>query len=463
MTIQSPDVNPSAQVAAVQIPSQPPVFKSAVSLYEFSPATAVYPTTEDEIVQIVQAAACQHLSVRAIGSLHSAAPIPATEGVCLVLNRYNRVVSVAGSLVTVQAGMKLWELNQILTQHNLALPILGTIVQQTVAGAISTGTHGGSLHHQSLSGYVQSLRLVRSDGRVIEVDRAHDLFPAIGLSMGLLGIISTVTFACVPAFCLRSEVLTLPMNCLLDRFDQIQRSNRYVDMRYSPITDTMHLVLMNPTETRIENGGWQPTVKSKRAWKRTDQINKLAQRVFHTHRFNWLQRWCIQSYDRTIYASPYGRSDFVLTHFDATSDDLIANGDEDLDPVSDMELAVPYAAAQAALACLRTHFHQTHRYPCMHVHIRCSAADEFWLSPAYQQAICWLEFWEYPRTGQFFREMVELLKPFGFRGHWGKQIPVEPDYLKSQYDKWHDFLGLQQSWDPDRQLSNPYLDKYFNR
>jgi FAD/FMN-containing dehydrogenase len=128
------------------------VLKSAVSLYSFAPAAVVHPTTENEIVQVVQAAAQQDLKVRAIGSLHSLAPIPATEGVCIVLDQYKSLVTIEGCLVTVQAGMKLWELNEVLAQHHLALPVLGTIVQQTVAGAISTGTHGGD---RSLSGYLQ--------------------------------------------------------------------------------------------------------------------------------------------------------------------------------------------------------------------------------------------------------------------------------------------------------------------
>jgi L-gulonolactone oxidase len=359
--------------------------------------------------------------------------------------------------------MKLWKLNQVLAEQGLALPILGTIVQQTVAGAISTGTHGGSLHHPSLSGYVQALRLVQADGSVLDCDRSQNIFNAVVISMGLLGIVSTVTFQCVPAFSLRSEVCPLPMEIFLQEFDQIQQSNQYVDMRYSPITDAVQMVLINPAaEPILENGGWQPTVKSKQEWKRTEWINKFAQRLFNTHKFNWLQRWGFEQYDKTVYASPYGSSDFVLTHFDATSDDLIGNGDlEDLDPVADMEIAIPYVQAQAALACLRDHFHKTNRYPSMHIHIRCAAADTLWLSPANGQAICWLEFWEYPCTGKFFQEMVELLKPFHFCAHWGKQIPVEPSYLKQQFDRWTDFLELRQAWDPDRRFSNTCLDHYF--
>lgn len=464
----------SPQMVKGDKPSGRPILTSAMSLYSFSPTAVVHPTTEEEIVQGVQLAAQHHLKVRAIGSLHSLAPIPATDGVCFVLDQYNQLISIEGQLVTVQAGMKLWELNQVLAQHGLALPILGTIALQTVAGAISTGTHGGSLHHPCLSGYVQALRLIRADGSVLVLDRTHDHFNAAVISMGMLGIVSTITLQCVPAFSLQTEVCSLPMETFLETFDAIQQQNHYVDMRYSPITDTVQLALINPSaESILESGGWHAKIKNHQDWKRTDFINKLGVRLFNTHKLNWLQRWCVRLYEQTVYSSPYGRSDFVLTYFDSGSIDCVLNclgtpsdslshkQKNNLDPVADMELAIPYTQAQAALSCLRAYFHKTRRYPSMHIHMRCTAVDDFWLSPAYGQTICWLEFWEYPRTGKFFQEMVELLKPFQCRGHWGKQIPIESAYLKQQYGRWADFLALRQAWDPDRRFANPCLDAYF--
>ena len=439
------------------------IVNSAVSLYSFSPRTVAHPNTEAEIVQVIQTAARQNLKVRTIGSLHSAAPIPATDGVCIVLDRYKNLVNIEGCLVTVQAGMKIWELNEILAAHNLALPTMGTIAEQTVSGAISTGTHGGSLEHKSLSGYVQALRLIRADGSILQLDCSQDIFKAAAISIGLLGIVSTVTFQCVPAFSLQSQVISLPMDTFLQQFDEINQNNKYVDIRYSPIADKVQIVLINPTEEPIkENGGWHPVEMTQIKRKITDSINKFAQRLFEKYRLNWLQRLCLEQYDRTIYSATFGRSDFVLTHFDATSTDITTNEElTDFEPVGDMEIAVSYDEARAALSCIRDRFHKIQKYPTMHIHIRCTAADDFWLSPAYKQAICWLEFWEYPHTGEFFDRMIELLKPFNIRCHWGKQIFVEQKYLKQQYEKWHDFILLREAWDSNGMFSNPCLDSYF--
>ena len=442
-----------------------PLIKSAVGLYDFSPQAIAQPKTEQDLIQIVQYAKQHNRRVKAIGARHSAVPLPATEGICVSLERYKKVLHVDGLLVTVQSGIRLCELNDFLAQHHLALPILGTIAQQTVSGAVSTGTHGGSLHHTSLSGYVEAMRIVRADGTVAQVCKGDELFDGVAIALGSLGLISTITFRCVPAFSLGTNVITLPMTSFLAQFDSLNRQNKYVDIRYSPITDSAHLALINPTtEPLYENGGWKPpntSFLSQRLADSTDWINKLAQRLFLTHKFNWLQRWGIERYDRSIYAEAYGRSDFVLTHFDATSTDLLANeARSDLDPVADMEVAVSYSSAVEAIATLRHHFQSTQRFPSMHIHLRTQAAETAWLSPTRGEAICWIEFWEYPCTGKFFAEMMALLQPFDPIGHWGKQLPKLPgSELKHQYAHWNDFIQLRQQWDPNGLFLNDYLNQ----
>lgn len=436
---------------------------SAVSLYQFTPQAILHPTTEADLVQAVQLAAKKGLNIRAIGSLHSAVPIPATDGICIVLDRYQKLLKVEGTQVTVQAGIQLCQLSAVLAKQGLALPTLGTIDQQTIAGAISTGTHGGSLHRPSLSGYVCAVSLIKSDGTLVAVTRDQPEFQAVGLSLGLLGILSTVTIDCVPAFSLRAQTHAFSFKQLIENFERVHQDNDFVDIRYSPITNIAHAVLINrPDQLIRENGGWEPVRQSKMAWRVTEVVNKKAQRLFQQLPINGLQRWCLNRYEQSVYSAPYGRSDFVLTHFDATSDDLISNkAAVDLDPVADMELAVPYQQAIAALQTLKDHFHKTQRYPTMQIHIRCSAGENFWLSPTQGDPICWLEFWEYPCTGEFFKEMVTLLKPFGLRGHWGKQIPIESAYLQAQYPHWQSFCRLVEQWDADGRFSNSTLNQYF--
>ena len=435
-------------------PTKASTLYSKTLLHSFSPQGVVHPATESELIQTVLAAAHQGLTLRVIGSMHSYAPIYATKGICVVLDRYRRLIEVKGNLVTVEAGMKIYELNQLLAQHNLALPIVGAIAEQTVSGAISTGTHGGSLHHPSMSGSVECLRLIRADGKVLELANSEPNFFAVAVSMGLLGIISTVTFRCVPAFTLHAQSRGMSLSALIEQFDELHQSNQYLDIKYLPITDNAQVLVINPAP--ITSGAKVAAPFRKPPWERKikTSILKRMLSLFQYSQFNWLQYLLHLNHQDNIY-SPYqtDRSDLVLTNLDRTYYDPI--------PFHNMEVAIAYQQAPAALRLLQAHFRQTRRYPSIFIRIRCSAADNFWLSPAYQRATCWLDLCEYPYTGNFFREIAQLLKPFDIRCHWGKEIQLEPDYLRQRYEKWDQFLRLRQAWDSQPIFANERLDYFF--
>lgn len=444
-----------------------PTIRSAVGLYKFSPARVALPETEAQIVRAIHQAAKSKQRIRAIGALHSAVPLPATVGICLSLERYQKVLQITDNLVTVQSGIRLKTLNNFLAAHNLALPTLGTIAQQSISGAVSTGTHGGSLHQTSLSGCVHSFRLVLANGEILELTKGEDLFDAVAIALGALGILSTLTLRCVPAFSLRARILSLPAPQLIEQFNNINEQNQFVDIRYSPITDRAHLALMNPTVSPTVVTDSKPDSKHSEQplspqrnlipASLTNFTHKTAQKLFNTHKFNWLQRWGIERYDKNIYREVTGRSDFVLTHFDTTSTELLAHEEfTNADPTADMEVAVRYALAAEALATLRHHFQQTQQFPSMHIHIRTQAGEPFWLSPTQGKAICWFEFWEYPRTGKFFEKMMNLLAPYEPRAHWGKQLFADPS---TQYPRWKDFINLRAQLDPTGMFLNRYLEQ----
>jgi D-arabinono-1,4-lactone oxidase len=122
--------------------------------------------------------------------------------------------------------MKLRDLNNVLAARGMALPVNGSNSEQTVSGAISTATHGGSIHHGALSDYVDAIRIVKADGTAVDIDRSHELFPGVVVSLGVLGIVSTVTFRCVPSFQLESRKTVKTGQELVDDFDGINRRSR---------------------------------------------------------------------------------------------------------------------------------------------------------------------------------------------------------------------------------------------
>src|SRR5215468_7928739 len=173
------------------------------------PARRYWPKAAGDIAEAVKDAAAAGLTVRALGSGHSFTPAAATAGAALDLSGWAGIVSAdAGSgIVTVRSGTTLRALNAALDTLGLAMPNLGDIDAQTIAGAISTGTHGTGARLGGLATQVAALELVLADGSVLSCSAGQrpDLFAAARVSLGALGVISTVTLRCVPAFTLVAD------------------------------------------------------------------------------------------------------------------------------------------------------------------------------------------------------------------------------------------------------------------
>ena len=431
----------------------------------FRPVAIAHPETEQDIAQIVSAAATDGVTARAIGSLHSLCPVPYTDGVCLVLDRYTQLVNVDGPLVTVQAGMTLRSLHQALAERNLAIPVSGSIVDQTVSGAISTATHGGSIHHGSLSDYVEAVRIVRSDGTVVDIDRTHEHFDGVVVSLGLLGVMSTVTFRCVPAFVLRSQSQVRTANDVLNNFDDINRRSLYVDMLYFPITDQFEILTIDRLEDEpaAALAGHYEAPAPHAGGLGGELVRRCAVALMKSAAWT-IQQVGLETVQRSItrrsvgssHHARAGRSDFVLAFGDRG-----INAPRSPLTIQDLEIAVPYDRAPAAISALRDMFRTTRKFPLLPVHIRCSPRSRLWLSPAYGREVCWIEFWQYPRSDRLLTDIHALMKPLQYRFHWGKESPADRDYIRGQYERWNDFERLRQEWDPRGTFLNSYLDGFF--
>ena len=187
----------------------------------------------------MQQAATDGLRVKAVGAGHSFTAIGATDGVLLHLDHLSSILShdAATGRVRVQAGISLHQLNPRLKALGLALPNLGDVDPQSVAGAISTGTHGTGGRLQGIAAAVVGVQLVLADGAVVEIDEQHPWFQAARVSLGALGIITEVTLQCVPAFLLhaREEPMALPE--VLSRIDEMVEDNDHFEFYWFPHTE----------------------------------------------------------------------------------------------------------------------------------------------------------------------------------------------------------------------------------
>ncbi|KAL6697580.1 D-arabinono-1,4-lactone oxidase domain-containing protein [Trichoderma pleuroticola] len=171
------------------------------------PELYIQPESLDDIVRTVNFARKLHKRITTVGCGHSPSDITWTSQWLVNLDKYNKILSVDDKtgVVVMQSGIRLYTLCEELERHGLAMPNLGSINQQSIAGAISTGTHGSSIRHGLMSEDVLALKITLVDGSTKSCSRDDDpeLFQAALLSLGSLGIISEITFRAVPAFSLK--------------------------------------------------------------------------------------------------------------------------------------------------------------------------------------------------------------------------------------------------------------------
>ena len=200
-----------------------------------------YGRQREAAIAAVVADAARQGQARAACMVNSFNPLACTSGLLLDLRRCAGVVRIdrEAAQVTVRPGTSLWQLAATLDQAGLALGNLGTLAGQTVAGALSTGTHGTGIRHRPFADQVTALRLVTADGSVLTLDRGSDpdTFRCARTALGALGIITEVTLACVASYSLRATTHAAPLDGLLDRFDEWSQSADHVAFSWQPWDD----------------------------------------------------------------------------------------------------------------------------------------------------------------------------------------------------------------------------------
>ncbi|WP_280949901.1 FAD-binding protein [Xylanimonas protaetiae] len=212
------------------------------------PAGLARPRDEAEVAGLVARAAGQDRHVRARGAGHSFSPVAVTDGLQLDLDELSGIEAVerrhdGTARVTVRAGTRLFHLHHLLAAYGLAMTNLGDVDRETLAGAVSTGTHGTGLAHRGLAAQVCGARLVTADGTVRDVGvddavgtPARELFELARLGLGTAGVLTAVTLEVVPAFWLRSREAPEALGAFLDDPDAFARSADHAALLWFPGT-----------------------------------------------------------------------------------------------------------------------------------------------------------------------------------------------------------------------------------
>ncbi len=216
-----------------------------------APAEVARPRGRDELAAAVVRAAEAGRKVSVAGSGHSFTEAAMTGGTMIHAEALSGVIDAdpAGGLVKVGGGTVLADLNEELARLGLAMENLGDIDRQTIAGAISTGTHGTGAALRNISAQVEGVELVLADGSVRELTAAEpDLLRAARVGIGALGAISAVTLRCVPAFTLHRVDSRHPREEVLDSFDERAAAHEHFELFTFPYADSALVLERNRTD-----------------------------------------------------------------------------------------------------------------------------------------------------------------------------------------------------------------------
>lgn len=406
-----------------------------------SPERIVWPTTTAQVQSIV----ARHSRVKAVGAGHSFTSIAATDGVLLRLDRMNRVIGRSGDRVRVQAGISLHDLNPRLLAMGLALPNLGDVDPQSVAGATSTGTHGTGARLHGIAAAVSALQIVTASGDVLEIDEHHPWFDAARVGLGALGIVTEIEFACVPAFLLHAREEPMPLGQVLEQLDDLVEGNDHFEFYFFPHTDRA-LVKRN---NRVPDDTARAPLSRFRHWLDDEFLsNTVYERVqrLTTRRPGLVERVNDVS-GRLLGAREY--TDWSHEVFVSPRDVRFRES----------EFAMPRGSAREVIGALRDLHARSPRPVSFPVEVRFTAADDVWLSTGHERDNVYVAVHQYHRVDptEHFAAAQEIFTAHEGRPHWGKMHTLGAEYFAQRYDRFGDFLAVRDELDPQRRFANDYL------
>ncbi|EXG79878.1 D-arabinono-1,4-lactone oxidase [Cryptosporangium arvum] len=415
----------------------------------WAPTEVATPASVADLAATVREARERGLRIKPIGAAHSFTPIAATDGVQLSLDALGGVVrgDAETGLVTLRGGTRLRDIPRLLAPYGLNMTNLGDIDAQSIAGAISTGTHGTGGRFGGLSTQVRGLTLVLADGSIVDCDaeRDPDLFEAARLGLGAIGVIAAVTLQCEPAFLLHAVERPVPLDEMLATVHERVDEHDHVEFFWFPHTSGT----LYKQNDRLPGDALRKPLSRGRAWWDDEFLSNTV--------FAWaceLGR-AAPAAIRPI-AAVSARALGAREYIDRSATVLCTQRRVRF---RESEWSIPRAALGEALTEIRRLIERRGWRISFPVEVRMSAADDLWLSTAHGRDSAYVAVHQYHRTPheEYFRAVQEIMLPLEGRPHWGKLHYLDAAELSGRYPRFQDFLAVRDRVDPDRAFSNAHL------
>jgi xylitol oxidase len=402
--------------------------------YAYRAREIVAPRSVEEVQELVSRSS----RIGFLGSRHSFNEI-ADSDVLIVLSGLPEIceIDLAAATVTAGAGMTYGALALALARDGMALANLASLPHISIAGAVSTGTHGSGDANGNLATSVAALELIRADGELVAVRRGDPDFDGCVVSLGALGAIVRVTLDIQPAYEVRQRVWEeVPLQAILERFDDVMSLGYSVSLM-TLWEATLYLVWIKTrvqpgeTEPVLELPGGRPAAHDMHPIPGLDPINCTPQMGVPGP---WFERL------------PHFRMGFTPSNGNELQSEFLI----------DRRHAREALAAVSALGDLIR--------PVLQIcEIRTILADELWLSPEYRRDTVAFHFTWQPdqaRVEAALRVLEAALAPLHPRPHWGKVFVGEQMSMYELYPRLTDFVALAHRYDPRGAFRNPWLERF---
>jgi FAD/FMN-containing dehydrogenase len=384
-----------------------------------APRIVVAPGSLAELRAAVVEAARRGETVRVAGAGHSFAPLCVTNGTLLDLSRLVGVARVDPETgeATIWAGTRIADLGEPLLAQGRALANQGDIDRQVIAGAVSTGTHGTGRKHGSFSAAVRAVELMRPDGELVTIDATEpERLRAASLSLGLLGVLTRVTLATVPAYKLRERTQALPFDDCLDGFLAEEASRRNAEFWWLPAHDRCVLksfVETDETPFRIEA---------------PEALPGTLERYLKPESVDW--SWRIYPSTRTV-------------------------------PFVEMEYTLPLAEGPAAMREVRRLMQTRHPDCTWAVEYRTQPGEQSLLSPTRGMESVTISLHQAMNLPYepLFRDAEAIFRAHDGHPHWGKLHFLNSDGIAQLYQELPTFQAIRAELDPQGVFTSDYLAK----
>ena len=407
------------------------------------PAERAAPASEDELVHILKTAPGP---VRPVGSGHSFTALVPTQGTLLTLDNMAGIVShdPASNRVIVRGGTRLVDLGPALAAIGQEMINLPDIDKQSIAGAISTGTHGTGRGIQAIHGSVVGLRLATPSGELIDCDATanSEIFNAARVGLGAFGVVTQVTLQNQPLCRVLKRVKVRPTSEVFDDWSALRQQHRNVEFYVLPFTGHSVTISHDVTDRPIKPRGPDRDVETLMALKQLrdffEFMPALRRRLSAQELANIPpeevvdEGWKLLSNERPV-------------------------------RFNEIEYHLPVEAQIPALREILAAIESQHVDVFFPIEARVIAPDDAWLSPFYGRECGSIAVHAYYKEDhEFFFSLIEpIFRRHGGRPHWGKLHSLKARDLAALYPRWREAGDVRRALDPQGRMLNDYLKGIF--